>query len=151
LKELNLPSYSFRITGEEGSEMIFDPLRKQYVRLTDEEWVRQNFVQYLIHEGNYPAGLIIIEASIGLYRTKKRVDILVHDRSGKPAMIVECKSTEVKLNDEVFEQIATYNLQFRVPYLVVTNGIVHYACKMDYENKEFEYLLVIPLYEDLLT
>ena len=66
-------------------------------------------------------------------------------------MIVECKSTEVKLNDEVFEQIATYNLQFRVPYLVVTNGIVHYACKMDYENKEFEYLLVIPLYEDLLT
>ncbi len=131
--------------------MIFDPVRKKYVKLTDEEWVRQNFVQYLIREGNYPAGLIIIEAAIGLYRTKKRIDILVHDRHGKPVMIVECKSPAVEINDEVFEQIVTYNLQFRVPYIIVTNGIVNNVCKIDPLTKKYKHLNVIPLYEDLLT
>ena len=131
--------------------MILDPIRKKYVRLTPEEWVRQNFVQYLIHEGKYPAGLIAIEIMSKFNNLKNRIDILVHDRSGNPVMIVECKSPDIKIDDEVFDQIVRYNMGFRVPYLIVTNGMDHYACKIDVENNKYEFLLVIPLYEDLLT
>jgi hypothetical protein len=151
LKQLNLPEYSFRISGKEGSEMILDPLRRKYVKLTPEEWVRQNFIQYLINEGKYPPGLLGIEVLFRFNKLKRRVDILVHDRSGKPVLIVECKSPDIEIDDKVFEQIATYNMSFKVPYLVVTNGIHHYACKIDHEEMKFEYLLVIPLYEDLLV
>jgi len=151
LKQLNLPEYSFRISGKEGEEMILDPIRKKFVRLTPEEWVRQNFVQYLIHEGKYPPGLIAIEIMSKFNKLKNRVDVLVHDRKGNPVMIVECKSPEIKINDEVFDQIVRYNMGFRVPYLIVTNGMDHYACKIDVENNKYEFLLVIPLYDDLLT
>jgi hypothetical protein len=151
LKQLNLPEYSFRITGKEGQEMILDPIRKKLVRLTPEEWVRQNFVQYLITEGKYPAGLIGIEVMSKYNNLKKRVDILVHDRTGKPVMIVECKSPDIKIDDKVFDQIVCYNMGFKVPYILVTNGLDHYACRIDYEANKYEFLLVIPLYEDLLT
>jgi hypothetical protein len=150
LKQLNLPQYSFRISGNAGSEMILDPIRRKYVRLTPEEWVRQNFVQYLIYEGRYPPGLLGIEVMFNMNKLKRRVDILVHDRSGRPVLIVECKSPDVNLDEKVFEQIATYNMKFKVPYLVVTNGLHHYACLINHEEMKFEYLLVIPLYEDLL-
>jgi hypothetical protein len=151
LKQLNLPQYSFRITGKEGEEMILDPIRKKYVRLTPEEWVRQNFVQYLIHEGKYPPGLLGIEVMSPYNKLKKRVDILVHNRSGAPLMIVECKSPDIRIDEKVFDQIVDYNMGYRVPYIVVTNGMVHYACKIDFEQNKFDYLLVIPLYEDLLA
>ena len=150
MKQLNLPQYSFRVSGKEGNEMILDPLRRRFVKLTPEEWVRQNFIQYLIIEGKYPAGLLGIEVMFRFNKLKRRVDILVHDRSGKPIMIVECKSTEIEIDENVFEQIATYNMKFKVPYLVVTNGMHHYACKMNHQEMKFEYLLVIPLYEELL-
>jgi hypothetical protein len=150
LKELNLPQYSFRIMGKEGNQMILDPLRRRYVKLTPEEWVRQNFVQYLIDRGKYPAGLIGIEIMFGFNKMKKRVDILVHDRSGKPVMIVECKSYDILLEDEVFDQIAVYNMKYNVPYIVVTNGIKHYAGKYRLNEPRPDYLLYIPLYEDLL-
>jgi hypothetical protein len=150
LKQLNLPQYSFRITGKEGEEMILDQIRKKYVRLTPEEWVRQNFVQYLIQEGKYPPGLLGIEVMSPYNKLKKRVDILVHNRSGAPVMIVECKSPDIIIDETVFDQIVSYNMGYRVPYIVVTNGIVHYAFKIDFELNKFEYLLVIPLYEDLL-
>jgi hypothetical protein len=151
LKELNLPQYSFKIIGEPGSEMIFDPLRRKFVRLTPEEWVRQNFVQYLINEGRYPAGLIGIEVQFSLNRLRKRVDILVHDRTGKPVMIVECKTFDRNLNEKVFDQIVTYNMQFKVPFLVVTNGMIHFACKMDFKNNNHDYLDIIPQYDELIT
>ena len=132
--------------------MILDPLRRKYVKLTPEEWVRQNFVQYLINEGKYPPGLLGIEVLFRFNKLKKRVDILVHDRSGIPIMIVECKSPDIKLDEEVFDQIVTYNMKYKVPYLVVTNGMHHYACKIiDHQAMKWDYLLVIPLYEDLLT
>jgi hypothetical protein len=150
LKQLNLPPYSFRISGKEGSEKILDPLRRKYVKLTPEEWVRQNFIQYLINEGKYPPGLLGIEVLFRFNKLKRRVDILVHDRSGRPVLIVECKSPDVEIDDKVFEQIATYNMSYKVPFLVVTNGLHHYACKIDYAAMKFDYLLVIPLYEDLL-
>jgi hypothetical protein len=150
LKQLNLPEYSFKITGKEGNEMILDPVRRKYVKLTPEEWVRQNFIQYLIQEGKYPAGLLGIEVLFRLNKLKRRVDILVHTRTGDPVLIVECKSPDVKIDEKVFEQIATYNMKYKVPYLVVTNGLHHYACKIDHQEMKFEYLLTIPLYEDLL-
>ena len=155
MKELNLPSYSFRITGKEGSEMILDPLRRKYVRLTPEEWVRQNFVQYLIREGKYPPGLIGIEVLFSYNKMKKRVDILVHDRKGEPVMIVECKSPDTNISDfyedKVYDQIGEYNFGYKVPYLIVTNGMLNYAFRYSIEVNRYEHLLEIPLYEDLIT
>jgi len=129
--------------------MILDTLRKKFVKLTPEEWVRQNFVQYLIKEGGYPPGLIGIEVMSKYNDLRKRVDILVHNRSGQPVMIVECKAPDIKINDVVFDQIATYNMGFMVRYLLVTNGIDHYACRIDIEQKKYEFLNAIPLYKDL--
>jgi len=129
--------------------MILDPIRRKYVKLTPEEWVRQNFVQYLINEGKYPAGLIGIEVLFRINKLKKRADILVHNRKGKPVMIVECKSPDIKLDEGVFEQIATYNMNYKVPYIVVTNGMVHYAGKFNPGQTRPDYLVVIPLYEEL--
>lgn len=150
LKQLNLPDYSFRISGKEGSEMIFDQIRKKYVRLTDEEWVRQNFIRYLINEGKYPPGLIGVETFFTQNKLKKRLDILVHNRSGEAVMIVECKAPGIAVTDQVFDQIVKYNMELKVPYIVVTNGLVIYACKVDHEARNYEFLLVLPLYEDLL-
>jgi len=149
LKQLNLPEYSFRITGKEGEELILDPIRRKFVRLTPEEWVRQNFIQYLVNEGGYPPGLIGVEVKSRFSNLNRRVDILIHDRTGAPVMIVECKSPEISLNDKVFDQIVCYNLGFRVPYLIVTNGLDHYACRIDIENNKYEFLHVIPQYKDL--
>ena len=129
--------------------MILDQIRRKFVRLTPEEWVRQNFVQYLITEGKYPPGLIGIEIMFSLNKLKRRVDVLIHDRQGKPVMIVECKEPEVKIDEKVFDQIVAYNMALKVPYIVVTNGIDHYACKIDHEENKWEFLMVIPLYEDL--
>jgi hypothetical protein len=151
LKELNLPQYSFKIKGDEKSEMIFDPFRKKYVKLTEEEWVRQNFLQYLIREGKYSPGLIGVEVAFPFNRMKRRIDILIHDRNGNPVMIVECKSPDIAVDDKVFDQIVNYNMEFKVPYIVVTNGLVHYICKVNHEEKSWKFLNVIPLYEDLLT
>ena len=151
LKQLNLPEYSFRIIKKDGTKMILDTIRRKYVKLTPEEWVRQNFVQYLVHEGKYPRGLIGIEVMSEYNKLRKRVDILVHNRAGQPVMIVECKAPDVKIDDKIFDQIDCYNMGFRVPYLIVTNGVVHYACRIDHEQKNYEFLLAIPLYEDLLA
>lgn len=131
--------------------MIFDPIRRKYVKFTPEEWVRQNFVQYLIQEGKYPAGLIGIEIMFNLNKLKRRVDILIHNRAGKPVLIVECKAPDIIIDDKVFDQIVCYNMGLKVPYIIVTNGMDHYACRIDHENNKYEFLLVIPLYEELLT
>ena len=130
--------------------MILDPVRKKYVKLTPEEWVRQNFVQYLVNEGKYPVGLLGIEVMFRFNKLRRRVDILVHNRSGEPVLIVECKSPEVKIDDKVFDQIVCYNMGFKVPYIVVTNGMEHYACRIDHGQNKWEFLLNLPLFEDLL-
>ena len=133
--------------------MIFDSIRKKYVKLTPEEWVRQNFVRYLIQEGKYPPGLIEIEVMFKLHKKLiKRIDIRVRDRSGNPVLLVECKSYKVDIDDlKVKDQIGEYNMHFKVPYVIITNGMDHYAFKYDPEKNQYDYLMVIPLYEDLLT
>jgi len=150
LKQLNLPEYSFKIKGKEDQELIFDAIRRKYVRLTPEEWVRQHFIQYLINEGKYPSGLLGVEVLTRWNKLKRRVDILVHNRLGQPVMLVECKAPDVKIDDKVFDQIVCYNMGFQVPCIIVTNGLVHYACRLIPEKPGYEYLDVIPLYEDLL-
>jgi len=132
--------------------MIFDTIRRKWVRLTPEEWVRQNFVQYLVREGGYPPGLIGIEVMFRLNSLKKRADILVHNRKGEPVLIVECKAPDVQIveNEKVREQIGVYNMEFRVPYVLITNGITHYSFRYDTESNSYVYMLVIPLYNDII-
>jgi hypothetical protein len=152
LKELNLPEYSFKIAAAAGdSRMIFDRYRRKWVKLTPEEWVRQNFVSYLVDKGGYPPGLIGIERMFVLNGLKRRFDILVHNREGAPVMLIECKAPDVEINEKVFDQIVCYNMKFRVPLIAVTNGINHFICKVNNDASGYEYLLVIPLFNDILS
>jgi hypothetical protein len=149
MQSLNLPTYSFKLKSEEGRNLIFDEIRKKYVVLTPEEWVRQNFVRYLISEKFYPAALISLEKHFSYNRMQKRSDILVYDRNANPVLMVECKSPDVKINQAVFDQIALYNLKFKVPFLVVTNGIHHYCCQYAEVVGNYRFLEEIPGYDIL--
>ncbi len=125
--KLTFPQPAFRIKEEEGKELIFDDIRKQWVRLTPEEWVRQNFVQYLLQELHYPAAYISIEKEIKLGELKKRFDLLVFDNMHKPWLMLECKAMDVDLTQQTVEQIVRYNMSVPVSFLVVTNGSYTYA------------------------
>lgn len=144
LQQLNLPEYSLKIQNRDGKSLIFDSIRKKFLILTPEEWVRQNFIQYLIQHLNYPQGLIALEFGIEYNKVKYRPDIVVFNLQGEPFMIVECKAPEVRVDQKVFDQIARYNLNLKVEYLVVTNGMKHFCCRMDYEQKTYKYLNFIP-------
>ncbi|MES2396159.1 MAG: type I restriction enzyme HsdR N-terminal domain-containing protein [Bacteroidota bacterium] len=147
MKTLNLPSYQFKLKQQGLRTQIFDSIRKKYVMLTPEEWVRQNFLQFLIQEKNYPSSLIAVEAGLKYNQLQKRMDVLVYDKQGTPHLMVECKAPEVKINQDVFDQIARYNMAFKVKYLVVTNGMHHFCCLMDYTNNAYQYLEQIPVFE----
>ena len=147
---LNLPKYSFKIKNRENKLYIFDIIRKKYIFLSPEEWVRQHFVHYLILDKNYPKSLIAIEKQLKLNKLVKRTDILVFNNLGLPDIIVECKSPTVKIDQDTFDQIAKYNLKLEAKILVVTNGIVHYYCTMDHQNMQYKFLKEIPLYSKKL-
>ncbi|RLD61179.1 MAG: restriction endonuclease subunit R [Bacteroidetes bacterium] len=150
MEKLELPEYQFKIKTSAGKKEIFDRIRKKYVVLTPEEWVRQNFIAYLVEEKNYPASLISVETGLKLFKVKKRSDILIYQNTGKPIMIVECKAAKVKIDQNVFDQIARYNMALKVNYLVVTNGLSHYCCLLDYENNSYQFIENIPEYSSLL-
>jgi hypothetical protein len=120
--EINYPEPNFRIKKENDKEFLFDPLRKKWLLLTPEEWVRQNFVQYLTRVMNYPSSLIALEKEISLGELKKRFDILVYNKDHRPWMIAECKAADIKLNDETLQQALRYNISVPAEYLVITNG-----------------------------
>ena len=122
---INYPEPAFRTKKENDKELLFDPLRKKWLSITPEEWVRQNFVQYLVQVMNYPATLIALEKEIWLGELKKRIDVLVYNKDHQPWMIVECKGTDIKLNDETLQQALRYNISVPAEYLVITNG--HYS------------------------
>lgn len=147
--ELNLPKYETKIIEREGKPAIFDNLRRCYVALTPEEWVRQHFIHYLIELKHYPATLMSNEVSLELNGTKKRCDTVVYDRSLRPRIIVEYKAPTVRIGKEVFAQVARYNLVLKVEYLIVSNGINHYCCRMNYQNNTFEFVSDIPEYNAL--
>lgn len=143
---LNLPKYSIKVKNENGKIFIFDCIRKKYLKLTPEEWVRQNFVMYLIKEKGYPPSLIAIEIGIDLLNKKKRCDIVLFNKNGEPNIIVECKSPKVKISQSTFDQIARYNMSLKTDILIVTNGLEHYFCHMDHKNKCYHFQDTIPNY-----
>ena len=150
MQKLNLPEYSFRIKTAGGKTVIFDTLRKKFVRLTPEEWVRQNFVQFLLTEKQYSPALITVEASVKVNNNPQRADLVVFDRLGNPVMVVEFKAPEVKINQQTFDQIVRYNMQLKVRFLIVSNGMEHYCCSINYAENSYAYLPEIPNFASLL-
>ena len=147
MQKLNLPNYTFKLKKNDKHTLIFDPLRKKNVVLTPEEWVRQHFVQFLIQEKNYPVSLIALEKQLTINNLKKRTDILIFSSNGLPDIIVECKAPQIKITQATFDQIARYNLKLNANFLIVTNGLQHYYCKLDIENKSYIFLQDIPSYK----
>lgn len=146
MQELNLPSYPFRIKSSENKTHIFDIIRKKYVVLTPEEWVRQHILHYLISEKKYPISLIAVEKQLKINSLVKRTDIVVFNRDGKPEIIVECKAPNIPLSQDAFDQIARYNLTLDANYLMVTNGLAHYYCQIDFSNETYLFLQELPNY-----
>lgn len=144
LPQLNLPQYTFKYKTEGKRTQIFDAIRKKYVALTDEEWVRQNFIRYLIEEKKFPASLMAIESGLKYNLLQKRSDLVVYDRSGKPYLILECKAPSVKVSQDAFDQAARYNMTYKVKYLVITNGINHFCCEMNYTDGSYVFLKEVP-------
>lgn len=144
MQRLQFPYYSFRFKNSEKHRLIFDPIRKKFVVLTPEEWVRQHVLQFLIHEKGYAAQLINVEKQLKLNQIKKRYDIVVYQPDGSVFVIVECKSPKVEITQDTFDQIARYNLVTNASYLMVTNGLTHYYCKMDLENERYVFLPELP-------
>ena len=146
MQKLNLPEYKVKFKKEDDKILVFDIFRKKYVRLTPEEWIRQQFAHYMVEELNYPPSLIATEFTIKLNNLTKRSDIVAFNRNGRAIVIVECKASTVNLNQEVFDQIANYNMKLDVKYLIVTNGLKHYCCILDKENSTYVFLEKIPDY-----
>jgi hypothetical protein len=138
-----------KIQEIDGKRMIFDILRRKYVALTPEEWVRQHFVHYLLERKGYPSGLLANEVQLLLNGTKKRCDSVLYDRNLHARMIVEYKAPHIEITQAVFDQIMRYNIVLRVEYLVVSNGLKHYCCRMDYAANRYEFLKEIPDYGEL--
>ena len=146
MPQLNLPNAVLKTKLVEGTTQVFDAVRKKYLVLTPEEWVRQHFIHYLNSEKKYPLGLMGIEQMVKYNEQSTRADIVLYTTEGKPNMIVECKSPKVKITQDAFNQIAKYNFKLRVDFLVVTNGMQHFCCAMDYENNKITFLEEIPSY-----
>ena len=149
--ELNLPKYPVRLTRRDGKPYIYDELRRKFVRLTPEEWVRQHFVHFLLDEGGYPKELMQNEVGLQLGATPKRCDTLLYDRSLRPQMILEYKAPHIPLSEAVLQQIVRYNYVLRVPYLVLSNGIEHLVCQIDYDEMTYTFLPQFPAYSELVT
>jgi len=146
LAKLNFPAYTFTYQTVNKIRYIFDKFRKKHVVLTPEEWVRQHLACYLTEQKKFPNSLIALEVGLEVNNLKKRCDLLVYDRFGKPLLLAECKAPEVRITQEVFDQICIYNLSLKVPYLIITNGLNHYFCKIDVDAKEYGFMEIIPEY-----
>lgn len=138
--QLEFPNYTFKIKNNGNGDYIFDEIRKKYIKLTKEEWVRQNCVKFLINEKNFSSVLINIEKTIKINKLSKRYDIVVYKPDGGIKLLVECKSPEIKINQKTFDQIAVYNMNLKSEQLMVTNGLEHYYCEINYENKCYTFL-----------
>lgn len=147
--QLNLPDYPIRLSGTQEHPSIFDILRRKYVALTPEEWVRQHFIHFLINQKNYPVTLLANEIKLQVGNKTLRADSVLYDRELRPRMIVEYKAPHIPITQKVFDQISTYNMLLHVDYLVVSNGLQHYCCKMDYDNQKYLFLEDIPDYQKI--
>ena len=147
---LNLPQRNFNVkVTQQGNRVIFDRLRRRFVTLTPEEWVRQNFVEFLIADRGFPAGLMSNEMSLTQNSISRRCDTVVTDHHGSPMVIVEYKAPSIKITQTVFDQICRYNMVLQAKYLIVSNGLQHYCCKIDYTHNSYSFLPDVPSYNAL--
>ncbi|MCI6550445.1 MAG: type I restriction enzyme HsdR N-terminal domain-containing protein [Prevotella sp.] len=146
---LNLPEFKIKLAGTKDRPLVLDVLRRRYVKLTPEEWVRQHFVHFLIEHKGYPEALLANEISLKIGEKALRADSVLFGRDLKPRMIIEYKAPSIPISQKVFDQIFTYNLILHVDYLVVSNGLEHYCCKMDHANQKYLFLEDIPSYQFL--
>jgi Type I restriction enzyme R protein N terminus (HSDR_N) len=147
MQALNFPKFSFRFKNNENKPFIFDEIRKKFVALQPEEWVRQHCVQYLIVEKKYPKSLVNVEKELKINGLKKRYDIVIFKSNGNIRLIVECKAPKITINQNTFDQVARYNLALNAEYLMVTNGLNHYYCTMDFKDQRYQFLKDIPDYK----
>ena len=146
---LNLPQYEIKIGEKDGKRTIFDFLRRKYVALTPEEWVRQHFTHYLTDHKGYPQGLMGNEVELHVGEKRLRCDTILYNKQGQPQMIIEYKAPTIQIQQKTFDQISVYNLLLHVDYLIVSNGLEHYCCKMDYDSQKYLFLKDIPDYQNL--
>jgi len=147
MKKLNFPVYSFRFKNSENKVAIFDEIRKKFILLTPEEWVRQHTVQFLLQDKKFPKSYINVEKLIKINDLSKRYDVVVFQPNGEIYLLIECKAPEVQIIQQTFDQIARYNLVLKAKYLMVTNGLNHYFCQMDFENEKYVFLNELPSYK----
>ena len=147
--QLNLPPYQIRVKETGSRKQVFDILRRKYVALTPEDWVRQHFIHYLIEHKNYPASLLANEVPLQIGEKRMRADSVLYDNQLHPRIIIEYKAPNITLTQKVFDQITVYNLLLHVDYLIVSNGMTTYICKMDYEKQTYKFLETIPNYENI--
>ena len=148
MQNLNFPTYSFRFKNSENKVSIFDEIRKKFILLTPEEWVRQHVVQFLLQDKKYPKSYINVEKLIKINDLSKRYDGVVFQPNGEIFLLIECKAPEVPISQQTFDQIARYNLVLKAKYLMVTNGLNHYFCQMDFENEKYVFLRELPEYSN---
>ncbi|MGK4568108.1 type I restriction enzyme HsdR N-terminal domain-containing protein [Flavobacterium sp. 3HN19-14] len=146
MQQLNFPTFNFRFKNSENKVAIFDEIRKKFVFLTPEEWVRQHVVQFLLQQKKYPKSLINVEKLLKVNGLTKRYDGVVFNPDGTIRILIECKAPEVKISQQTFDQIARYNLTMKAQFLMVTNGHNHYFCQMDFENEKYIFLPELPEY-----
>ena len=146
MQKLNLPEYIFRIKQENAKQLIFDKIRKKFIVLTPEEWVRQNFIEYLKNEKKYPAALMAVKKQVIVNGKQRRFDLLIYSRKGQPRLIAEFKSPDVKITQETFDQVVRYNMALCVEKVIVSNGLQHFACEIDYKRNSYNYLNEIPVF-----
>lgn len=146
MQDLNFPGYEFRFKNSENALHIFDPIRKKFVVLQPEEWVRQHVLQFLLQDKGYPKSHISIEKLIRVNEMSRRYDLVVFRPDGAIAILVECKAPDQAITQATFDQIARYNLQMQADYLMVTNGLDHYFCRMDFDARRYEFLRELPPY-----
>lgn len=144
MQSLNFPPYKFRFKSSENKVAVFDELRKKFLLLTPEEWVRQHVVQFLLQEKKFPKSLLNVEKQLKLNGLTKRYDVVSYKPDGSIHLVVECKAASVPITQETFDQIARYNLTLRAEYLMVTNGLYHYFCQLDYEAEKYHFLKDLP-------
>jgi hypothetical protein len=145
--KLSFPNYEFRLKKIDEKRFIFDEIRKKYIELTAEEWVRQNCIKYLVNEKKYKSQLIAVEKKIILNNLTKRFDIIAYDNNGDPNLLVECKAPNIAIKQQTFDQILSYNRVINSKYLMITNGIIHYYCKIDNIDNKINFLKDIPNYK----
>lgn len=146
MQQLNFPHFDFRLRKTNNRPEIFDPVRHKYVMLTPEEWVRQHLIAFLVHIKGYPVSVIGVEKQLLINKLPRRFDLVVFGRSANPFLLVECKAPGVDITEKTFDQAARYNMLLQAEYFIITNGLEHYTCRIDYSNRQYVFIEEIPAY-----